>query len=105
MGKIWPGSRQTASGGLLQWELIMPLSEPEVEVVPFVLDWSQSDMHPTEVLEPTPFKFNEIRLTHPEPAKIDELLHELDAEAQVVEGTTPTIQAQLKGPDDVLIVI
>jgi hypothetical protein len=105
MGEILPGSRQTASGGLLQWELIMPLSSPEVEVVPFVLDWSQSDMHPTEVLELTPFKLHKIQLTHPEPYKIGQLLDELDTEAQVVEGTTPIIQAQLQGPDGLLIMI
>lgn len=105
MGEIQPGSRQTASGELLQWELIIPLSTPEVEVIPFVLDWSQSEMHPTEVLESTPFKLNKIQLTHPEPEKISQFLNELDVEAELVKGIAPTIHAQLQGANGIPIII
>lgn len=105
MGKIQPGSRQTASGNLLKWELIMPLSTPEVEVIPFVLDWSQSEMHPTEVLEPTPFKLKKIQLTHPEPEKISQLLNELDVKAALTKGVAPTIHAQLQGANGIPIII
>lgn len=105
MGKIRPGSRQTASGNLLKWELIMPLSTPEVEVIPFVLDWSQSEMHPTEVLESTPFKLNKIQLTHPEPDKISQLLNELDVKAELTKGVAPTIHAQLQGANGIPIII
>ncbi len=98
MGEIEPGSRLTASGELLQWELIMPLSTPEVEVIPFVLDWSQSEMHPTEALESTPFKLNKIQLTHPKPEMVSTVLEDLHAEAEVIQGNKMAIHAVLQGP-------
>ena len=105
MGKIQPGSRKTATGNLLKWELIMPLSTPEVEVIPFVLDWSQSEMHPTSALEPTPFKLNKIQLTHPNPVKIVQVLHELEVEAEIAEGEVATIHAEIRGADGTSIII
>lgn len=105
MGMIRPGSRQIAAGGLLKWELIMPLSTPEVEVVPFVLDWGQSDMHPTEALPPTSFKLNKIQLTHPEPGQVSQLLQELEVEAEVVKNDIAAIHAELHGPDGLSIII
>ncbi len=105
MGEIHPGSRQTASGELLKWELIMPLSTPEVEVVPFVLDWSQSEMHPTEVLAPSGFELYRIQLTHSEPGTITPVLQALDVEVGLVKGETAKINALLIGPNGIQVTI
>lgn len=104
MGKIMLGSRKTTSGSLLKWELIMPLSTPEVEVIPFVLDWSQSEMHPTEALDTTPFELNKMQLIHPEPKKISRVLNELEVEAEVIQGDVAEIHTVLQGPDNIQVI-
>jgi len=38
MGTIRRGSRNIENGALLQWDLIMPLPHPEVELLPFMVD-------------------------------------------------------------------
>lgn len=105
MGEILPGSRQTASGELLKWELIMPLSAPEVEVIPFVLDWGQSEMHPTEVLSPSGFKLDSIQLTHPEPETVTSVLDALNIEVDIVAGVIAKINAVLKGPNGLQVTV
>lgn len=50
LGKIDGGSRITANGKLLSWNMVLPTSSPEVDLLPFMTDWSQSEMHPTDSL-------------------------------------------------------
>lgn len=50
MGMIHTGKRETNLGDLLSWQMILPLSNPEVEVIPFMIDWSGSECHPTDTL-------------------------------------------------------
>lgn len=105
MGDIRSGSRQTASGDLLKWELIMPLSTPEVEVVPFVLDWSHSTMHPTEALPSSGFRLHEIQLKHPDPKKVAPVFEALDIEVGLVKGETAKINAVLISPNGLQVTI
>lgn len=51
MGEIFAGSRETPSGSLLQWEMILPLALPKIELAPFMVNWSPSSIHPTEALD------------------------------------------------------
>ena len=104
MGNIQSGSRQTTTGELLEWELIMPLSAPEVEVIPFVLDWSQSTAHPTQSLQPSGFELTKIQLTHPRPDEITDVLQALHTEAEVMRGKTAKINAVLQGPEGVYVI-
>jgi len=48
MGVIIAGERKTSSGDMLKWKMIKPLAQPEVELIPFMVDWSDSDFHPTD---------------------------------------------------------
>ena len=40
LGKITNGARNTPDGKILQWKLTVPMDQPEVELVPFCIDWS-----------------------------------------------------------------
>ena len=51
MGEIFGGSRQTPSGDLLEWEMILPLANPEIELAPFMVNWAANSIHPTENLD------------------------------------------------------
>lgn len=50
LGQIEEGQRMTTEGKLLKWQMSLPLAHPKVELVPFITDWSQSEMHPTDAL-------------------------------------------------------
>lgn len=51
MGEISKGSRMTNTSETLAWKMILPLATPEIELIPFMVDWSDSAFHPTEKLE------------------------------------------------------
>jgi len=48
MGDIIGGEREKENGEVLRWEMIKPLSSPEVDILPFMIDWSASESHPTD---------------------------------------------------------
>lgn len=102
MGQVTGGQRRTNSGSLLTWQLSMPLTEPEVEVVPFLLDWSQSDRHPTEQL-PERCRLVGIELTHPNPEAIQPLFQSLSLDLNVAVGPTPSIQIRVDSPNGVVV--
>jgi len=49
-GRIQEGRRKKANGELLTWELTMPLAEPKISSIPFLIDWKDS-IHPVVGLE------------------------------------------------------
>ena len=51
MGVIEEGQRKTNKGSLLKWHMTLPLSEPDVELIPFVLSWKESAHHPTDKMK------------------------------------------------------
>lgn len=51
MGTIYQGSRKTTTEETLAWKMILPLASPDIELVPFMVDWSDSTFHPTEKLQ------------------------------------------------------
>jgi len=46
MGRIQGGQRKMTNGELLVWDMIMPLANPAVEIIPFMTDWQKSTTHP-----------------------------------------------------------
>lgn len=97
MGEPWNGQRQTASGELLAWEMLLPLPEPEVELVPFMVDWGASAFHPTERLEEKCL-WHEITFFHPEPQPIEKVLRELDIDLPVKKADKATIKLGIESP-------
>lgn len=51
LSNAFAGQRETPSGQLIKWEMLLPLAEPKVELLPFFVDWSNSDIHPTDNLD------------------------------------------------------
>jgi hypothetical protein len=102
MGTIFGGSRQTASGGWLRWEMILPTAEPEVEIVPFMVDWRKSEIHPHDVLPNMGCSLVELYATHPEPATLQPLLAQLGVKIRVVDGAQVGLRMKIKCPNGII---
>ncbi|MEM6800958.1 MAG: VOC family protein [Bacteroidota bacterium] len=98
MGQIKGGSRAVAGGGLLQWELIMPLSKPEVEVLPFMVDWSQTEVHPFDQLPEMDCRLEELYMQHPDPVMVKSCFEKLGVELRVDESDKIGIRAVIQSP-------
>ncbi|MEO1449754.1 MAG: VOC family protein [Bacteroidota bacterium] len=97
MGRIEGGQRQTSTGALLEWELIMPLPEPEIELVPFMVNWTHSAAHPTDSL-PADCRLTGLQLAHPEPDRMQETLIKLGWPDPLKHEQVPGIQIDIQGP-------
>ena len=97
LGSISVGQRRTPAGRLLKWNMSLPLSSPEVELLPFLLDWSESDIHPTHGLEQN-CELIGMELQHLAPESLTECYAELGIGIEVQQAETPVIRATFKGP-------
>ncbi len=50
LGELFQGERITGSESILKWQMSLPQAHPRVELAPFVVDWTNSEQHPTENL-------------------------------------------------------
>jgi len=101
MGVIKGGQRITSSGAKLEWDLVMPLSTPEIEVIPFMTDWSKSDVHPTLSL-PDICKVLDLTLTHPEPETVQPYLDQLVEGIDIKKGPSPAINITIQSPNGIV---
>ncbi|NAS31482.1 VOC family protein [Flavobacteriaceae bacterium R38] len=101
MGIINGGSRKTGDGSLLTWELTMPLSTPEVEIIPFMIDWKNEDNHPTKNL-PVLCKLVKLYATHPMPESLESILGGLGTEIELIKSKEISIKAIIEGPGGIL---
>lgn len=101
MGKISSGERQTTIGQLLKWEMILPLASPFVELAPFMCDWQNSEVHPSDTL-PTQCELRSLEFTHPHPHALMLLFAELDVYSDVQKGTYTSIKAIINTPKGVI---
>jgi len=97
LGIIDSGSRKTMDGLLLSWEMILPASAPEVELLPFMTDWSESEMHPTDKLEQG-CVFNSIELYHLNPKIVQSMLYDLRVKNIVQSDSEVTIAVNIQSP-------
>ncbi len=95
--EIKKGSRKTPDGNTLKWELIVPLGKPEVDVLPFMVDWKDS-IHPTVNL-PDICKLKAIRLTHPDGNKLTPILNELGLDLEIGVGEETRIEIEVETPN------
>lgn len=102
MGEIRNGSRKSIDGSLLQWELTMPLATPEVEILPFMLDWGKTEKHPSETLPNMDCELKELYAIHPNPETFEEIFESLDYSLRIEKGDTPEIRAILKTPNGIV---
>ena len=93
---IRQGSRRKTDGSLLQWELSLPLGEPEIEVLPFFVDWGES-VHPTVDL-PQQASLKELQLVHPQAEQIKPILVQFGYGDTILEGAEPAIRCLIETP-------
>lgn len=97
MGEIKEGSRKKTDGTTLTWALAMPLAQPLVEILPFMVDWKDS-VHPTEHM-PDVCKLVELQATHPQPKMLLPILKELGVAINLIQGKKATLRVILDTPN------
>ncbi len=98
MGSISSGNRTTAKGSLLKWQLVLPLPIPEVEIMPFMIDWTQTETHPHNELPNMGCKLVELYGTHPDPDQFGETFEKLGLEFHIEKAKKIVLKALLKCP-------
>ena len=101
MGMIIGGSRKLDLGDILRWDMILPLTAPEVELIPFMVDWSRSSKHPTDSL-PLECQLISLTLTHPQPDKILQVFKRLSVDTEIKYAESASISMQLNCPNGVV---
>jgi len=102
MGSITGGSRLTADNSLLQWELIKPLSQPEVEIVPFFLDWSSSKIHPSDTIPKNDCEFIGLFATHPKPSAFSKLFKQLQVDLEIRKSEDIQLKMTIQTPKGII---
>jgi len=102
MGIQKDGSRNTEMGKTLQWKLSKPLAFPEVEIVPFLIDWNASETHPAAQLPDMGCKLLKLQATHPNPAQFDSLFHKLNYSLAISKSKTTTLTATIQCPKGII---
>lgn len=96
------GSRLTPDGQQLQWVMSTPLAEPEVEPVPFLLDWSKSAVHPTDALEDSCQLLDLIIGLPAQASSVKDCLLKLAAPIKLIESAEPKISAIISSPKGIV---
>ncbi|CAM4111116.1 VOC family protein [Zobellia roscoffensis] len=102
MGKITGGSRNTANGSLLKWQLILPLPTPEVELIPFMVDWSQTETHPHDALPNMRCKLIELYGTHPNSDLLKITFKKLGVQLRIDPNENINLKAIIQCPNGVV---
>lgn len=103
MGRIEGGQRKTTSGSLLTWEMIMPLVAPQLEIMPFMTDWQNSDVHPTDTM-PEQCQLIGMKFTHPTPDLLVPTLTKLALDVDLVIGERISIKAIIQCPKGIITI-
>lgn len=103
MDTIHHGNRDTASGGKLSWEMILPRASPTVELIPFMVDWSTSPSHPCDDLDAGCHLVG-LEFRHPQPGDINSAFNKLGINSSVIQAATPQIVATISGPHGTVVI-
>jgi len=95
-GQISGGERKTPEGESLSWKMTLPFSRPEVDIIPFITDWSSSAFHPTEKLNVCCQLYG-LELFHPDSEHVQLVLNQLNVDIEVKYASTPIIKTQILG--------
>jgi len=99
-GQIEQGERQTTKGDFLRWKLAVPSASPEVDLIPFFVDWSESAVHPCDNMDKQ-CELLEIKMAHPNPSKVQVWFKKLGVELAVEQSEFAEIKIRIKGPNGV----
>jgi len=101
LGEIHGGQRKMTDGGLLTWRLVMPTCEPKIDVLPFMVDWQASSHHPTDKLSKA-CQLVDLRIFHPEAAKVEQVLQGLGVTLKVEEAANMRISILVDSPNGIV---
>jgi hypothetical protein len=96
LGETRAGRRELRDGRVLAWRLTYPDPGPDGGLVPFLIDWGESQ-HPA-LTAPAGITVVELHGEHPEPAAVAARLAALGVELPVVAGPTAALVAALDTP-------
>lgn len=97
LGIVKSGQRTLGNGNLLTWQMIMPLAAPEVDVIPFMVDWDSSDVHPTENM-PDVCQLIGMEFKHPKPESLAKTMEGLALDLTIAKAAPASIVAIIKTP-------
>lgn len=102
MGMVTAGSRSIANGSLLKWELVMPLPQPEVEIVPFAIDWSATETHPCNELPDMGCELIELYATHSNPDFFEKIFQLLNFNLRIEKTKNTSLKTVIKCPNGII---
>lgn len=97
LGILEPGSRRLNDDALLEWTLTKPLPGPEIDIIPFFIDWKDSK-HPASHL-PAICKLVNFKASHPDPLRIKKILAQLEVDLPVEKGDSIALIATIDTPN------
>ncbi len=100
LGDLKGGSRKKPDGSKLIWKASVTLPDPEVEVLPFVIDWKGVE-HPTSSL-PQTCNLVELRGTHPTPFLIETAIHSLNIDMKLGVADETSLTAVIETPNGIV---
>ncbi|HKK73824.1 MAG TPA: VOC family protein [Saprospiraceae bacterium] len=100
IGKLSSSSRTRINGQVLSWMLTEPVSGEDGGLLPFLIDWEDSD-HPAESL-PQKCKLIHLEGRHPHPEQINAQLAVLDIQMEISLGNRPQLLASINTPNGVV---
>jgi hypothetical protein len=95
LGAALSGSRTRPDGTLLTFGYTDPSAIVEHRLIPYFMDWGTSP-HPATTA-PQGARLVALRAEHPDPARIERMLHALSLDLPVTRGPQPLIIATLEG--------
>ena len=102
LARLAVGQRRTPGGQTLRWHMTEPQPAPAVEVIPFALDWSESEAHPADGLA-SEVTLETLRLERPEAGRVGALFARLGLSGyEIAAGPVPRISATFRGPGGTL---
>jgi hypothetical protein len=96
LGGIWPLSRRTPDGTLLEWRLASPYPAPFAGVTPFLIDWGTT-AHPASAPDLPAVALRGLRATHPDPDAVTRVLDAIGVRLTVAPGQ-PGLAAVIDTP-------
>lgn len=96
MGRIESGRRKMTNGNLLTWQMIMPLATPQIAIMPFMTDWQNSEVHPTDTM-PNQCELISMHFTHPTPNLLLPSFKDLAIDLDIVQQENKSIKAKIRG--------
>ena len=96
LGEVMSGNRQRPDGVILSWRMTSPRNPVADGVVPFFIDWGESD-HPSRT-SPHGVQLVALRAEHPDDRRVQDMLRRLNIDLPVTHGASPGIIASLEGP-------